>query len=214
MSRKSGTEAFRGCTSLMLDIVQWLKNSHIKIISSGAFHDCSGLSGSFNGTISNADNYTITLGGMVFGYTGVIYEKVFNLIGRTEIYANEFSGVSKLVDENGEEVTVLNIPEGIRTIGSNAFNGCGSIETVRLPNSLTTIGDFVFGYCKNLKSVEFSSGCKLDALGVNSFVGDNLLNNVILPESIKTIKAWCFNATGIASIDLSHVEKLRRRSFY
>jgi len=42
------------------------------------------------------------------------------------------------------DIKNLIIPEGVTTIGDDAFNKCNSLTTITLPSSLTLIGDLAF----------------------------------------------------------------------
>ena len=50
-------------------------------------------------------------------------------------------------------LTSYTIPNGVTTIGENAFESCSSLTSVTIPNSVTSIGNYAFGYCRNLRSV-------------------------------------------------------------
>ncbi|MBQ9665835.1 MAG: leucine-rich repeat domain-containing protein [Bacteroidaceae bacterium] len=47
----------------------------------------------------------------------------------------------------GNEVTELNIPEGVTSISSGAFYGCSGLTSVTIPNSVTSIGWDAFARC-------------------------------------------------------------------
>lgn len=53
----------------------------------------------------------------------------------------------------------IHIPEGIKSIGSNAFGGCDHLETVYLPASLEDVESFIFSSCPNLKRVIIPKKC-------------------------------------------------------
>lgn len=62
----------------------------------------------------------------------------------TAITEQAFQGCTSLVN--------VRIPDGITTIGANAFEHC-PFEAISLPNTLTTIAQNAFGSCENLKSI-------------------------------------------------------------
>ena len=55
---------------------------------------------------------------------------------------------------NNEEITNLNIPDGVITIGPFAFCGSNGITSVRIPRSVTSIEGGAFDSCKKLVKVE------------------------------------------------------------
>ena len=50
----------------------------------------------------------------------------------------------KLLDNGVKEVVV---PDGVVTIGDEAFKKCSSLQSISLPDSLTTIGEKAFCKC-------------------------------------------------------------------
>ena len=59
------------------------------------------------------------------------------------------------------------IPEGVTSIGENAFAGYDSLTSIIIPSSVTSIGTSAFCYCSNLK-------------------------NITIPSSVTTIRVWSF----------------------
>ena len=58
--------------------------------------------------------------------------------------------------ENFKELTILRIPEGIKTIETEAFYGCSNLETLYLPLTLQSIESFAFKKCESLKDIYFN----------------------------------------------------------
>ena len=56
----------------------------------------------------------------------------------------------KVYDEN---ITHITIPNGITTIGQNAFRGCSALQSIDIPNSVTKIQEGAFEGCSALKSI-------------------------------------------------------------
>ncbi len=57
----------------------------------------------------------------------------------------------------GTPITDVELPETVRTIGSNAFAGCTSLKFVIIPDSVTSIGNDAFS---NVTSLTLSGSCK------------------------------------------------------
>lgn len=54
--------------------------------------------------------------------------------------------------ENLRQVT---IPDGVRSIGHRAFANCSSLKVVKLPTSVSDIGDMAFAGCRSLEDIAF-----------------------------------------------------------
>ena len=86
--------------------------------------------------------------------------------------------------------TVL-IDSGITRIGSNAFNGCGSLMSVELPDTLISIGNNAFSGCAYLEDVSLPD--TLETIGSSAFSGCESLMSVDLPESIISVGSSAFS---------------------
>ena len=58
-----------------------------------------------------------------------------------------------ILDDNGNEITELIIPEGTTSISSYAFENCRSITSVVIPDSVISIDKYAFEYCSNLENI-------------------------------------------------------------
>ena len=52
-----------------------------------------------------------------------------------------------------ESLVSVTLPEGLISIGGNAFYGCSNLSDITLPEGLQSIGDFAFPDCKSLKNI-------------------------------------------------------------
>lgn len=57
-----------------------------------------------------------------------------------------------------ESLTSVQFPEGLQVIAIEAFRGCTSLTSVLFPEELQRIGSFAFDGCTSLTSVQFSEG--------------------------------------------------------
>ncbi|MDE7245391.1 MAG: leucine-rich repeat domain-containing protein [Oscillospiraceae bacterium] len=77
------------------------------------------------------------------------------------------------------------VPEGVHTIGPNAFKGCVSLERVYLPGSLREIGASAFKGCRRLQSVNIPGG--LERVGEYAFYRCHALREIGLPAGVREL---------------------------
>ncbi len=85
---------------------------------------------------------------------------------------------------NGEEVTDLEIPDGITSINVRAFDGASSLTSVVIPESVTSIGNRAFRDCSGLTEVTIPASINL--ISENVFEGSGLT-----AVDITDLGAWC-----------------------
>ena len=76
------------------------------------------------------------------------------------------------------------IPEGVTSIGENAFYNLITLESAVLPDSLIEMGMYAFSGCTALFDIEFGSG--LSVIPVGAFVGCAIAS-LTLPETVTDI---------------------------
>ena len=77
---------------------------------------------------------------------------------------------------NGEELTVLNVPQDVKKVDDYAFYGCQSITEVNIPNGVEQIGYYAFYYCSNLRKVTI--GENVNYVGQSAFAGADMLETI------------------------------------
>ena len=90
----------------------------------------------------------------------------------------------------GSAVTSVSMPEGITSIGFEAFSGCQNLESVALPESLTTLDYDAFNSCQSLKTIKIPSG--VTAIPGSCFYCCSSLESVTIPEGVMTIGEYAF----------------------
>ena len=93
----------------------------------------------------------------------------------------------------------VKIPNGIKTIGSSAFEK-NNLASVIIPSSVTSIGENAFRANK-LTSLTISSGVTSIE---NSAFSDNKLTNLTIPNSVTTLGNYAFLNNNLTSVTLSN----------
>lgn len=77
------------------------------------------------------------------------------------------NGVLAKCRMSGEEENVtVTIPDGVTSIGKEAFFDCGLLQSITIPNSVTSIGDGAFMYCESLQSITIPENVTSDEVKV------------------------------------------------
>lgn len=138
--------------------------------------------------------------------------------------------------KDNSSITSLFVPEGVTTIGNEAFRGCYRLFDVSLPSTVTTIGKYAFLDCTYINS--FTLPSKISSLGVGAFQGcsdletfnfnraalkeipDALfegcsrLQEVEIPASVTSIGSNAFLSSGVVKIgNTTNVTAIGDRSF-
>lgn len=120
------------------------------------------------------------------------------------------------------QIVIIQLNEGVTTIGNCAFFGTTSLQSITMPSTLTSIGEYslqksgiaeliipnsvnnygryAFSYCPNLKHCELSNQADLT---YSLFSNDPLLESVLIPEGVEIIQEGAFtNCPALAEIAL------------
>lgn len=86
----------------------------------------------------------------------------------------------------------LVFPDGMESIGTQAFEKCHNLEYVRLPKHLRRINEGTFSDCENLKEIVLPES--LEFIGKYAFANCSSLKSIEVPNGVKTLKAdWYYD---------------------
>ena len=105
-------------------------------------------------------------------------KQVIFLLNITKVGARACWGAVNLV--------VVDIPEGVDSIGESAFEGCHSLTTVYFPMTLTSIGDGGFWGCFSLENAD------LFHTNLQELVTQAFLKSITIPDSLQTVGDMVF----------------------
>lgn len=108
---------------------------------------------------------------------------------------------------NCQTIESVVIPEGVKTIGSNAFYECTGLTSVTIPETVTSIEAGSFFNCDGLVSIVIPDGVTsigdTDYEGHGAFASCSDLTTVTLPEGLKSIGRYAFMyCTNLSDINI------------
>ena len=160
--------------------------------------------------VTNVRAYDFEVGGICYNIIDT------ETVGVAE--SNNYSGdivIPSTVDYNGTtfsvtsinrdafycctDLTSIELPNSIITIGYRAFIGCTNLTSINIPNSVTTIEELAFNGCTGLTNIKISNSLK--TIGKSAFSGCTALISLKMPNSVTTIGSGAFyNCAGLKSI--------------
>ena len=109
-----------------------------------------------------------------------------NAVGIVELH--ESASANNSVFSKCKKLEKLVLPNGLKTIGLNAFKYC-HFSSVIIPDSVTSIGYGAFFGCANLNDIDFGSG--LQSIGEDAFQQSGV-TSVTFPKSLTSIQPTAF----------------------
>ena len=161
---------------------------------------------------NQGNTFSPDLNGVRYGFTNSV---------RADAY-----GVTKVVSEDGSEVTLgsvidgalirrgvagaeenttitkVVVEEGVGVLYDRTFRHYFALETVELPSTLTTIGATgtgVFQSCTNLKNIVIPES--VTVLGKGTFQECSSLESINIPAGVTRIEENALRATGLVSVE-------------
>lgn len=131
-------------------------------------------------------------------FSGALVLTAINVYGLNTNYqtiaGSLYSGDGKTLVcyPNGKTATAFSIPEGVETIGVEAFVNELDLLEVTFPSTLKTVSEKAFMWCRYLSSVIMNEG--LETIGENAFYATALVE-VNLPSTLMNLATNAFDST-------------------
>ena len=101
-------------------------------------------------------------------------------------------------------ITTIDLPDGLTSIGAWAFYDCDSISSISIPSTVTTIGNEAFYHCSSLTFVSIPEA--VTTLGYEVLANCTFLTNVSLGSSVTSIGGYAFSyCPALAKLTLKSV---------
>ena len=116
--------------------------------------------------------------------------------------------------QKAEKLQNVNIAEGgMKTLGSNAFSYCSSLQSIDIPQTVNYIGSDCFSYCSSLRNVTLPNG--LTDIKSGTFRSTIIDQSFVIPASVKNIEWQAFNrCTNLQHLIIpENVERINEEAF-
>ena len=162
------------------EITEFVVPDGIETLAPSTFRNCNGLR-----SVTIPSSVT-SIGSQAFDGSSLATVKV-PVIDMAAFCNNQVIGQIKsvinkpvtLIDGEGNAITEYVIPEGVETIGANAYSNCSGLTSVTIPSSVTSIGNSAFSGCTSLESITLPSS--------TTNIGDNAFSSC---TAMKTVYSY------------------------
>ena len=191
--------AFTGCTSLTSVVI----GDNVENVSDYSFKQCTNLTSvMFGGSVTNIGHFAFHECSKL---TGVTLPSTLTTIGQ-DAFCNCVGLLS------------ITIPDSVTKINAYAFDGCTGLTNITIGSGVTNIGDLAFWNCNGLTRVDYTGTigqwCNISFFASisnpltyahNFYIGDQLITDLVIPNTVTEIKQYAFNnCTCLTSLEMSN----------
>jgi len=106
-----------------------------------------------------------------------------------------------VMEVTSDDITAVNIENGCKVIGRDAFYGCSGLTSITIPDSVTSIGEYAFRGCTSLTSITIPHS--VTSIGEYAFYGCSGLTSITIGNGVTSIGDWVFSdCTSLKSITI------------
>jgi hypothetical protein len=136
--------------------------------------------------------YWVDISGLIEDYTN-FYMTEGGSYKINDIYIDGIFGTTSYsLDICGNQIKAITLAQAVTSIADEALLGLPELTRVNVPKTVTTIGDAVFKSCSKLSTITFESDSSLNSIGSYTFDGASSLTSITIPEGVTNIGTEAF----------------------
>lgn len=118
------------------------------------------------------------------------------------VVADGITGLGSYAFYGLNSMETVELPEALTSLGAGCFRDCSRLQAIDLPAGLTSVPSYAFYQCRSLRSIVIPEGVA-DLSAYNLFQGCNALKSITLPGTLQRLggSSWTtFSGTSITDI--------------
>lgn len=122
-------------------------------------------------------------------------------IGELSFCQSPEERTSPPLEDEGDAIIRITLPDTIRNIGTYAFYGCNALRAVPLPDALEAIASYTFSGCFSLETLTLPK--EIQKIGGYSFYDCRCLKALDIPEKVVSMGRYAFyNCRALTKINI------------